>query len=141
MSEESPGTPPVVGIVFAHGSMAEGLVDAARGISGVAENALIPLSNRGLGPEALQGEVERIAGTGPAVVFTDLHSGSCAVAARLSCRGRGGRVVLCGVNLPMLLDFVFHREMSLEELVDRLVATGRDAVRCLTPTTTATEES
>jgi mannose/fructose-specific phosphotransferase system component IIA len=119
---------PVRGILFAHGAMAEGMVDALRKIAGAPEDALVALSNEGKGPEYLTQEVDRLAGSTPAIVFTDLPAGSCTMAARLSCRGKGQRAVVCGVNLPMLLDFVFHREMELDELVERLVATGRKAL-------------
>ena len=45
-----------------------------------------------------------------------------------SCRDQARRVVVTGVNLPMLLDFVFQRDHPIDELVDRLVAKGRDAI-------------
>lgn len=119
----------VRGIVFAHGAMADGLLDALLGIAGSAAEDLVAVSNRGRGPEELERIVDDVAGEGPVIVFTDLQSGSCATAARLSCHERGGRVVICGVNLPMLLDFVFHRTLPLEELVPRLLGKARDAVR------------
>ncbi|MGD2070572.1 MAG: hypothetical protein PVI57_18000 [Gemmatimonadota bacterium] len=122
---------PARGIVFAHGDMARGMVDALRRISGADEDAVVALSNEGLAPDALTAAVEELAGDAPAVVFTDLQAGSCAMAARLACRGQAGRVVVCGVNLAMLLDFVFHREMPLHELADRLVQKGRQAVLCV----------
>ena len=46
-------------------------------------------------------------------------------------RGSDRRAVVCGVNLPVLLDFVFHRDLPMEELVPRLVAKGRDGIRSL----------
>ena len=121
----------VRGVVFAHGRMAEGMVDAVRTISGAPEEALVPLSNQGLGPEGLLEELDRLVGDHRALIFTDLQSGSCAMAARLSCKDHGRRAVVCGANLPMLLDFVFHRELPLDELVTRLVEKGRKSVQAL----------
>ena len=128
MSEEGVS---VRGVVFAHGRMAEGMVDAVRTISGAPEEALVPLSNQGRGPEGLLEELDRLVGDDPALIFTDLQSGSCAMAARLSCKDRGRRAVVCGANLPMLLDFVFHRELPLAELVTRVVEKGRKSVQAL----------
>lgn len=116
------------GIVVAHGVMARGMVDAVRRIAGDAADALEPLSNDGLGPRELAAVVEAAAGTGPVIVFSDLVAGSCALAAFSSCRTSANRAVLCGVNLPILLDFVFHRDMPLEALVGRLVEKGRQGI-------------
>jgi len=122
--------PGVRGIVVAHGAMAHGMVDAVRCIAGgAADDALVPLSNEGLGPPDLREAVDRLAGDGPTVVFADLLSGSCGMAAMVSARNARQRAVVCGVNLPILLDFVFHRDLPLQELVPRLVAKGRDGIR------------
>ena len=119
----------VRGIVVAHGSMAEGLVDAVRRIAGGAADALHPLSNEGTNPTELKALIAEAAGEGPVLVFADLQSGSCGLAALSSCREGGDRAVLCGVNLPILLDFVFHRDMALDALVERLLDKGRDGIR------------
>lgn len=119
---------PVRGIVVGHGDMARGLVDAVGRIAGGSVGGLVALSNEGKGPERLRSELDTAAGEGPAVVFVDLESGSCGVAAAHACRGGAQRVVVCGVNLPMLLDFVFHRDLPLPELVERLVEKGREAI-------------
>ena len=120
---------PVRGIVVGHGSMARGLVDAVARIAGEAASGLTALSNEGKGPDQLRSELDAAAGQGPAIVFVDLEAGSCGQAAAYTCRGRGQRVVMCGVNLPMLLDFVFHRHLPLDELVTRLIERGRSAIR------------
>ena len=122
------------GVVVAHGRMAEGLIDAVRRIAGDGADDLVAVSNDDRGPNELRDLVAEVAGDGPAVVFVDMYAGSCAMAAFSTCRGCAERVVICGVNLPILLDFAFHREVPLDELVPRLVAKGRDAIRALEPT-------
>lgn len=119
---------PVVGLVVSHASLAQGLVQSVRQIAGAEADALVPLSNDGCGPEALQASVRNALGEGPGIVFTDMPSGSCAFAARRLTLDRDDIAVICGVNLPMLLDFVFHRDLPLAELVDRLVNKGKASI-------------
>jgi mannose/fructose-specific phosphotransferase system component IIA len=123
------------GIIVTHGAMSQGLVDAVRKITGVGEDALVAVSNDGKGPDALVAEVAGAAAHvdgGPVVIFTDLQAGSCALAARFVCRDPGNRTVLFGTNLPMLLDFVFHRDLPLDVLQARLLEKGRSGIRALT---------
>lgn len=122
MSEE------VRGLVVAHSSLAEGLVAAVRQIAGVGEEVLRPLSNEGRGPEGLLEALQRELGAAPAILFTDMASGSCAFAARKITLSRPDTGVVCGVNLPILLDFVFHRDLPLPELVGRLTEKGRAGI-------------
>ena len=119
---------PVRGLVVTHASLAEGMVRSVRQIAGVGDDALGWVSNDQRGPDALRAAVHEALGNGPALVFTDLPSGSCAFTARKLSLDRPQTAIVCGVNLPMLLDFVFHRELPLPELVDRLVAKGRAAI-------------
>jgi mannose/fructose-specific phosphotransferase system component IIA len=123
----------VRGVVVGHGGMATGMVDAVRRIAGVAEHVLVAISNDGKGPDALRADLDRLIGSDRVIVFTDMHAGSSALAARGACRERGQRAVVCGVNLPMLLDFVFNRELPLDQLVPRLVEQGRAAVTAHLP--------
>lgn len=128
MSESDNGADAVLGIVFAHGDMAQGLVDAVSRITGI-DDVFVGISNEGMGPEAMKRALSAALGDGPTIVFTDMASGSCAMTAAISCKEEGRRAVICGVNLPILLDFVFHRTLSLTELVPRLVEKGRESVR------------
>lgn len=116
------------GVVLAHGPMARAMVDAVRRIAGDKADALLPISNDQKSPQALKDELDRALGDGLVVVFTDLQSGSCGMAALATCRDAGRRLVVCGVNLPMLLDFVFHRDLPLDELADRLVERGKASI-------------
>jgi mannose/fructose-specific phosphotransferase system component IIA len=109
----------VKGILVGHGRLAEGLLDAVQGIGGLAEG-LTALDNAGFTPEALEQRLSELVGEGPAVIFVDLPSGSCAYAARRLGRRHPRTAVVCGVNLPLLLDFVFHRTLPLAEIVERL---------------------
>lgn len=118
----------VRGLVVAHSSLAAGLVSAARQIAGVGEDVLLPISNEGHGPEGLIAAVEAAVGDAPVVLFTDLASGSCAFAARKISLQRPQTGIVCGVNLPLLLDFVFHRDLPLNQLVDRLIEKGRGGI-------------
>lgn len=121
--------PGIRGVVVAHGEMAQGVVNAVGRITGVQEGVLTAVSNEGRGPEELQDEIREVVADGPAVVFTDLGAGSCTLAARVSCRDRARVAVITGVNLPMLLDFVFHRDLPMEELLPRLEAKAREGIR------------
>lgn len=118
-----------VGIVVAHGHMAQGLVDAVRRIAGGAADGLLAVSNEAKTPSELVSELDGAADGHPAVVFVDLQAGSCGMAALTSCRDAKERAVICGVNLPMLLDFVFNRAEPFDVLLPRLVEKGREAIR------------
>ena len=120
------------GIVLAHGDMARGMVDAVRAIGGIDEDVLVPMSNRGLSPQSLAEQVRVLSAGRPTIVFADLPGGSCGFAARLLSRSVPGITVICGVNLPMLLDYVTHREMALEPLVERLVTKAKASIQSVT---------
>ncbi len=63
------------------------------------------------------------------MLFTDLPGGSCCTGASAS-RARNAQelAVVTGVNLAMLLDFVFHRDLSLADAAPaRAVEIGREA--------------
>lgn len=122
----------VRGVVVAHSTLADALVEAVRRIAGLEEQALLPVSNEGLAPDAIRDRLAEVLGdSGPAIIFSDLREGSCGIAAQRLCLDRPNYVVVTGVNLPMLLDFVMKRHLPLDDLVQRLVDRGRDAVQAL----------
>ena len=123
----------VRGVLLSHGKLAEGMVDAVRRITDLDEGVLVAMSNEGQNPQGLAEQVDSLVGSEPVVVFTDLGTGSCALTAQLTCRDKGRRAVVFGMNLPMLLEFVFHRELSLSELIPRLLTKGRDGVKTADP--------
>ena len=116
--------PELDGVVVTHGQLGEALVAAAEEITGVT-GALKALSNQGVGPGDLSRQVEEAVRDGPTVVFVDLASGSCGFAANTAMRACSSVAVVTGVSLPMLIEFLFHRDLGVSELADRLVDKGR----------------
>ena len=113
-------------VVAGHGELAAGLISAVAQITG-RQAALVPLSNRGLGApsleERLRDEVER----GARVIFTDLPGGSWTLAARRVMRERPDVVLVTGVNLAALLDFVMRSDAPAET-AEHAAEKGRSAI-------------
>jgi mannose/fructose-specific phosphotransferase system component IIA len=122
MSEE------LQGVVVCHGTLAEALVHAADQISGLS-GALVPVSNTGCDRDALEERVLAAVNGRPAVVFVDLASGSCLFAVLKRLRSQESVKVVTGVNLAMLVDFVFHRSLSPADAASRAVAAGEKSIR------------
>jgi mannose/fructose-specific phosphotransferase system component IIA len=122
MSEE------LLGVVVCHGPLATALVDAAEQISGL-KGVLVPVTNSGCDRDTLEERVIRAVNGQPAVVFVDLASGSCSFAVLKRLRGEPSVRVVTGVNLAMLVDFVFHRALSPQEAATRAVSAGGKSIR------------
>jgi mannose/fructose-specific phosphotransferase system component IIA len=119
---------PLRGVVVCHGKLAGALVEAAESITGVTD-ALLAVSNTGCDRGALEDRVLVALDGRPAVVFVDLASGSCLFAVLKRLRSTPGVKAVTGVNLAMLVDFVFHRSLAPEEAVARAVEAGSRAIR------------
>lgn len=116
------------GVVVCHGALASALVQAAEQISGLA-GVLVPVSNTGCDREALEDRVIAAVDGQPAVVFVDLASGSCLFAVLKRLRSEPLVKVVTGVNLAMLVDFVFHRALPPAEAASRAVAAGEKSIK------------
>jgi mannose/fructose-specific phosphotransferase system component IIA len=119
---------PLLGVIVSHSAVAEALVGAVRAITGV-DGALVPVSNEGCDYDALAARLERAAAARPAVLFVDLPGGSCLTGAVRFARGRPNLAVVTGVNLAMLLDFVFNRDIPPGEAARRAADAGGKAIR------------
>lgn len=116
------------GVVVCHGGLAAALVTAAEQITGLT-GRLTPVSNTGCDRDLLEARIAEAIAGGPAVVFVDMPSGSCLFAALHRFRGDPAVRVVTGVNLAMLIDFVFHVEEAPADAAARAVATGERAIR------------
>ena len=111
------------GVVVSHASVSQALVDAVASITGI-DDALVPLSNEGCAPGTVQRDILDAVGEEPAVVFVDLPQGSCLISAAHAAKERADIAVVTGVNLAMLLWFVFHRELDAPTAAERAVQAG-----------------
>ena len=116
------------GVVVAHGKLAVALIDAAEQITGE-RGALTPVSNTDCDRGALEARVEEAVAGRRSVVFVDLAAGSCLIAVLHNLREKPDVRVVTGVNLAMLVDFLFHRELSPEEAAARAETSGLRAIR------------
>jgi PTS system mannose-specific IIA component len=117
----------LIGVIVAHTDVATALLAAVRAIAGE-DAGLEAVSNSGCDRAALTRALEAAVGGRPAVVFTDMAGGSCAHTAVALARGRGDLRVVTGVNLAMLVDFAFHRDLPVDAAARRAVEVGRTAV-------------
>ena len=115
------------GVVVGHGGLAAALVTAAEEITGV-QGVLVGISNRGCDRGRLEELIRQGIAGRPSVIFVDLQSGSCFFAAMTSLKAMPEVRVVTGVNLPMLVDFVFHRAAGLEAAVARARQVGEQAI-------------
>jgi mannose/fructose-specific phosphotransferase system component IIA len=116
------------GVVVCHAAMADAIVQAAEQISGV-DAALTPVSNTGCDRDTLEERVLAAVDKHPAVIFVDMASGSCLIAVLKRLRTEPAVRVVTGVNLAMLVDFVFHRSLPPEEAASRAATIGQASIR------------
>jgi mannose/fructose-specific phosphotransferase system component IIA len=116
------------GVIVSHAAVSQALVTAVAAITGI-DDALVPISNEGCGNEALAERLGEAVGTGPALLFVDLPGGSCLTSAARYAKQHADIAVVTGVNLAMLLDFVFHRDVSPADAARRAVDAGGKAIR------------
>jgi mannose/fructose-specific phosphotransferase system component IIA len=120
-------------VLVTHGALGRELVRTVETILG-SQSDVVYVSNEGSSLDGLADILRAaVGGPGPVVLFVDLLGGSCGHACRALCIERGeGAFGITGVNLPMLLEFFYHRDrVSFAELQERLLLKGRDGVRPL----------
>jgi PTS system mannose-specific IIA component len=122
---------PVPALLVMHADLAGALLRAAERVYGPIEGVTV-LSNEGLSREALERRItETVAGwTFGGLVLTDFWGGSCHICGASAVRGRGELVIVTGINLPLLLDYLHNREQyGVDELAERLQKKGQESIR------------
>jgi N-acetylgalactosamine PTS system EIIA component len=123
-----PSSPRPRAIVAGHGEFAAGLVSAVQQITGRGDQ-LIPVAVSTLGVEDIEALLRKtMLEADVRVIFTDLQAGSCTMASRRILRGMNDAVLIAGINLPTLLDFVFAEGRSDSEAARHAAERGRAAI-------------
>ena len=117
----------IKGVVVGHANLAAALIGAVEQISGEG-SGLVAISNADCDRGTLEERIIAAATPGPALVFIDMPSGSCHFAAMRRIQSMPDVRVVTGVNLAMLLEFVFRREESLDAVATHIADVGARAV-------------
>ncbi len=127
----------LIGIVLvSHGPLAEGLKSAAEMIVGSQDRFLAIGMDPAADMDRLRAQIEAAAteaaaGESGVLVLVDLMGGSPSNAS--AYLATSGTPVICGANLPMLLEVLTSRQhTSIEELVEIALQAGKDGVVNLT---------
>ena len=122
---------PIPALLVMHADLAAALLRAAELVYGAIERVEV-LSNEGLSRADLEREVERRVDhwRSGGLVFTDMAGGSPHISCSAVARAHGEIVVVTGLNLPTLLDFLHNRDrFGVVELAERLRVKGQDSIR------------
>ena len=125
----------VPALLVMHADLSSALLRAAAQVYGNVEG-VETLTNEGLSKEDLEAAIEEAVGgwkTG-GLVFTDFFGGSCHLCGLRAAREHGDIVVVSGLNLPILLDYLHNRDkFGVRELAERLQKKGQDSIRLQFP--------
>jgi mannose/fructose-specific phosphotransferase system component IIA len=134
---EQPGNPSpspgrrVPALLVMHGELAQALLNAARKVYDDVSGVRV-LSNEGLDKAQIEQMVTREVSdwSDGGLVLTDFWGGSCHLCAMSAVRGNPRILLLTGVNLPMLLDYLHNRDrFEVEVLAERMLQRGRENIR------------
>jgi len=121
----------VPALLVTHADLGAALLRAASRVYGPVEDVAV-LSNEGLSREQLEEHIaSQVKGwIHGGLILTDFWGGSCHICGVAATRDQGHVVVVTGLNLPLLLDYLHNREShEAEALADRLTQKGRDSIR------------
>jgi N-acetylgalactosamine PTS system EIIA component len=121
-------------LVAGHADFAAGMISAVEQITGRGD-VLVPIQVTGLCGDDIQKLLhDSMISMGVSVIFTDLHAGSCTMAARRVLRDIRDGVLIAGTNLPMLLEFVLSTNANAGEAATTAAERGRTSVSVHTGT-------
>lgn len=118
-------------VVVAHGHFATGAASALELIAGKQEEVAVIDFSEGMSAQTVKEKIAaELVNQSEVLVLSDLLGGTpFKVSTELMAEFNGKMNVLSGLNLAMLIEAAFARNMlSFEGLVDKLVTTAKDGV-------------
>ncbi len=118
-------------LLVTHADLGAALLRAAQQVYGPFTDVDF-LSNSDFSRAGLEAAIrERVAGWAHGgLVLTDFPGGSCQQCGMLAARENAEVVVVTGINLPGLLDYLHNREQyPVAELAERLLTRAQNSVR------------
>jgi mannose/fructose-specific phosphotransferase system component IIA len=122
----------IIGLIVGHGSLPAALRTAALSIVNTPD-ALFAISNVSRSAAGLDERLRAAVAEhqeNDILLFVDLFGSSCSHASAGIEREHPGISAICGVNLSMLVRFLYYRHrLDYSELVDLMHRTGVEAIR------------
>jgi mannose/fructose-specific phosphotransferase system component IIA len=129
--ESTAPAPRVPALIVTHADLGTALVRAAESVVGKIEDVGL-LSNENLSRTDLEEAIETSvrAWSRGGLLLTDFWGGSCHTCGASAARRHGEVIIVTGVNLPLLLDYLYNRDkLAVGALAERLQQKGRDSIR------------
>ena len=121
----------VPALLVMHADLASALLRAAEKVYGAIEGVSV-LSNEGRSRDALEAAIEsEVHGwTSGGLMLTDFWGGSCHTCGMAATRRHGEVIIVTGVNLPVLLDYLHNRDrLEPVALAERVQKKGQESIR------------
>ncbi|MDJ1653664.1 PTS fructose transporter subunit IIA [Raoultella sp. Ech2A] len=128
-------------LVISHGGFGRELVKSCEMILGKMDNVYCFSLEPGMAPEQLMDDISELLSAAPEniIIFTDIYAGTPSNVAAIFAKLRGYPVI-CGMNLPMLIEAEMQREeMTLSELASRIIEAGNGSIKNITSITNGNE--
>ncbi|UCG30100.1 MAG: PTS mannose transporter subunit IIAB [candidate division WOR-3 bacterium] len=123
--------PIIKGIIVGHGNFSEVMLKTAEQIVGKQDYVEL-VSNTRMSCALLNEELKKVVentNKHETIVFVDLPGGSCTISCYNLLKNREDLNVICGINLPVLIEFFMLREKyPAEQLVPILVKKGKESI-------------
>ncbi|MEO0155543.1 MAG: PTS mannose transporter subunit IIAB [candidate division WOR-3 bacterium] len=120
----------IKGIIIGHGNFSQALLNTVEKILGK-QDMVDVISNESLSCESLTEILKKLINSDSQekIIFVDLPGGSCAISCLNVLKENKNLKILCGINLPMLLEFFLLREKyNVDELVPILLKKAKENI-------------